>query len=64
MDIIEIIETAIKDEQDAQVKYKEASDLAPDSKTRNVFLQLRKDEAEHERKLKDRLTALNLLKTD
>jgi rubrerythrin len=64
MDLIKIIETAIADEQADQKKYRDAAELAEDSQTRNVLLQLSRDEHDHEKKLRDRLTALKLLKTD
>jgi rubrerythrin len=61
-ELIQKIEAAIKDEQQAQVDYKKAAEMAEDPETRAFFEQLAKDEEGHEKILKRRLAALKLMK--
>ena len=61
-ELIKKIEAAIKDEQQAQIDYKKAAEMAEDPETRAFFEQLAKDEAGHEKILKRRLAALKLMK--
>ncbi|WP_287582669.1 ferritin family protein [Candidatus Borrarchaeum sp.] len=61
-ELIKTIETAIKDERQAQIDYKKAAEMAEDPETRAFFEQLAKDEEGHEKVLKRRLAALKLMK--
>ncbi|MHA2061675.1 MAG: ferritin family protein [Candidatus Sifarchaeia archaeon] len=61
-ELIKKIEAAIEDEQQAQVEYKKAAEIAEDPETRAFFEQLAKDEEGHEKILKRRLAALKLMK--
>lgn len=62
MDVIALIEEAIKHERAAAEKYREGAAAAADAETRTMFEQLSRWEQDHERLLKDRLTALKLLR--
>jgi len=61
-ELIKKIESAIKDERQAQIDYKKAAEMAEDPETRAFFEQLAKDEEGHEKILKRRLAALKLMK--
>ena len=61
-ELIKRIESAIEDERQAQIDYKNAAEMAEDPETRAFFEQLVKDEAGHEKILKRRLAALKLMK--
>ncbi|MEK7816955.1 MAG: ferritin family protein [Actinomycetota bacterium] len=61
MDVIALIEEAIEHERAAAAKYREGAEAAADAETRTMFEQLSRWEQDHERLLKDRLTALKLL---
>ena len=62
MDIEQAIEEAIQEELDAQVKYRAAAASSPDAQTRLMFEQMAREEEMHEKRLRDRLRALKLIK--
>ena len=62
MDIIEILEDAIKAEYEGQEKYLKLSKEATDPETRAVLEQLASEEKNHAALLKERLTALKLMR--
>ena len=62
MDIIKVMEEAIEEERRAHEKYKRGAEEAGDPETRTLFEQLAHMEETHERMLRDRLSALRLIK--
>jgi rubrerythrin len=62
MGIIEILESAIVEESESRKKYLKLALEASDPETRAVLEQLARDEEEHERILKQRLSAIKLMK--
>lgn len=64
MDLIQLIEEAIEDEKRAAEKYRLGAEMAEDPETRTFFEQLVSWEQGHERILRDRLSALKLLKNE
>ena len=62
MNAIELIESAILAEQEAQRMYKEGAAQAEDAETRALFEQLAHWEIGHETMLRDRLATLKLIK--
>lgn len=62
MDIVQAIEEAIQEEVDAQHKYRAAASAASDAQTRLMFEQMAREEEMHEKRLRDRLKALKLIK--
>lgn len=64
MDVIKLIEDAIKAEQEAVETYKRGAEMADDPEMRTFFEQLVGWEKEHERILKERLATLKLIKGD
>lgn len=62
MDVIRLIEEAIEHEKTAAATYREGAEAAADPETRTMFEQLSRWEQDHERLLRDRLTALKLLR--
>lgn len=62
MEILKLLELAIKAEAAATKRYAEGAKLAEDTETRLMFEELAAEEASHERKLKERLTAIRLLR--
>jgi len=63
MDIIEFIEKAIEKEKADKEKYQKMSEEAEDPEARMVFAQLARDEESHEKALRERLTALKMMKS-
>ena len=61
MSLIKILEEAIEEEAKAQETYKMAAEKAEDPETRTILEQLVKDEAAHEKVLRERLAALKLM---
>ena len=64
MDVITLMEEAIEEERRAHEKYKNGAEAAADPETRSMFEQLARMEESHERMLRDRLSALKLIKGD
>ncbi len=64
MDVIRLMEEAIEEERRAHEKYKQGAEAAADPETRSLFEQLARMEENHERMLRDRLSALKLIKGD
>ncbi|MCL4474116.1 MAG: rubrerythrin [Actinobacteria bacterium] len=64
MDVIKLMEEAIEEERRAHEKYKHGAEEAADPETRSMFEQLARMEENHERMLRDRLSALKLIKGD
>jgi rubrerythrin len=62
VEIIEILEGAIKGEREAREKYLKLASEATDPETRAILEQLARDEEEHETILKERLAAVKLMK--
>lgn len=62
MDIIKILEEAIASEKEDQEKYMKLAREAGDPATRAIFEQLARDEEDHQAALKERLTAVKLMK--
>ncbi|MCL5291697.1 MAG: rubrerythrin [Actinobacteria bacterium] len=61
MGIIDLIESAIEDEQEAQRKYAGAAASAKDPEVKAFFEQMAREERAHERRLRERLIAIKLL---
>lgn len=57
-ELLESIKEAIKDEQEAQKKYKKLRDASDDEKTKALYEQLIADEKNHEKVLRSRYQAL------
>lgn len=57
-ELLESIKEAIKDEQDAQKKYKKLRNSSDDAKTKALYEQLIRDERDHEKILQSRYQAL------
>lgn len=62
MDVIAAIQTAIEEERTAQEKYRGLAAAAKDAETRIMFEQMVKEEELHEKRLRDKLKALKLLR--
>lgn len=63
LDIEEVLKDAITQEEAAYQRYVSGAEIAPDADTRTLFNQLAQWEQEHARLLRDRLTAIRLLKS-
>lgn len=64
MNLFEILEEAIKAEQEAQRRYRRGAEEAADPETRALFKQLMREEESHEVRLRERLLAVKLIKGD
>ncbi|MHB0977406.1 MAG: ferritin family protein [Candidatus Aquicultorales bacterium] len=64
MDLVQLIESAIEDEREAQTKYAQAAQEAEDTESRAFFEQLVREEQGHEERLKRRLMAIKLIHGD
>lgn len=62
MGIIEVLNEAIESERRERDKYIKMAKEAPDPETRAVLEQLAGDEKEHERILRERLSAVKLMR--
>ena len=62
MDILQILKEAIDEERTSRAKYVKLAMEASDPETRAVLEQLARDEADHEKILKERVAALRLMK--
>jgi len=62
MDAITLIETAIKLEHEAHLRYKKGAAEADDAETRTLFEQLAHWEEGHEDMLKERLATLKMMR--
>lgn len=62
MDMIKLIEDAIKAEETAQEQYKKGAAMAEDPETRSMFEQLAMWEEGHRSMLKERLSTLKMMK--
>lgn len=61
MELISIIESAIEDEKNAQIKYRQGYEKAENPQAKAMFEQLIKDEEGHEKYLNQVLKALKMM---
>lgn len=60
-DVLEVLNLALKAEQEAQKRYKKGMEESEDPETKALFEQLYRDEVNHERVIKDRIKAIKLI---
>lgn len=60
MDVIKVLEEAMRDEREDYEYYKKLAEEAEDPESRAIFVALASEEEKHYRVLKERLTALKL----
>jgi rubrerythrin len=63
VDVIKFIEEAIEKEEADKEKYHKMAEEAEDPEARMVFAQLARDEENHARVLRERLTAIRMMKS-
>ncbi len=64
MDSLTLLEEAIEAERNAYERYRDGAENAEDPQTRALLAELAADEAGHEERLRRRLKALKLLRSE